>query len=92
MLIDIVQIGSLFNFKLFLIVSIIKFCFCKRHYHVKGNETCVAIFKHNFHTREQEPTTAPDRQIRRLGLAFEHSNDPIFKSSNARALPGGGGC
>ena len=40
-----------------------------------------------------------DRQIRRQGRAFEHYfgprggnlNDPIFKSSNARGLPGGKG-
>ena len=40
-----------------------------------------------------------DRQIRRYGKAFEHHfargrgnlNDPIFESSNARALLGGGG-
>ena len=79
MLIDIVQLGNLFYFKQFVIVSIIKFCFCKWRYHVKGHETCVGMFIHNLHKRRQEPTTAPDRQIQRLGRAFKQSNLQKFK-------------
>ena len=45
-----------------------------------------------------EPTTTSDRKIRRLGRVFEHYfgprgrefDDPIFKNSNGRAVPGGG--
>ena len=44
MLIDIVQLGNLFNFKSFLIVLILKLCFCKRHHHIKGHKTCVGMF------------------------------------------------
>ena len=73
LLIDIVQLGNLFHFKYFLLVSVIKFCFCKWHYHVKGQETCVGLFIHKLHQRRYELTTAPDRQIGKLGRAFEHS-------------------
>ena len=44
LLIDIVPLGNLFNVKAFLIASILKLCFCKRHHHIKGHETFVGMF------------------------------------------------
>ena len=38
MLIDIVRLGNLFNIQSFLIVLMLKLCFCKRHHHIKGHE------------------------------------------------------
>ena len=80
------------------LVSTIKFCFCKRQYHVKSHETCVGMFIHKLHKRRQKPTTALtekfDHWISHLNTLLARGgwnlNDPIFKSSNARTLPGGG--
>ena len=44
MLIDIVRLGNLFNFKSFSIVSILKLCFCKGYHHIEGHETCWHVY------------------------------------------------
>ena len=96
MLFDIVRLGNLFNFKKFLIVSLLKLSFCKRHHDIKGHETCIytSFFKGDRSRRRHLTDKFDDR----LGYSNTilvrgggNLNNPIFKSSNARALPGGWG-
>ena len=52
---------------------------------MKSHKTCVGMFIHKLHKRRQEPTTAPDGQIRSLDNSFEHSFGPRgleFERSN----------
>ena len=60
------------------VVFLLKLRFCKRHHHIKGHETCVG------RSRRRHLTDKFDDRVGNL-------NDPIFKSLNAWALPGGGG-
>ena len=93
MLIDIVRLGNLFNFKRFLIVSKLELSFCKRHHHIEGHETRIyTSFIQDHRSPRRHLTDKFDDWAGHLNTILVRGggnlNNPIIKSSNARAFPG----
>ena len=80
------MLNHIHSFNSFFIVSILKLCFCKQHHHISGQETCVVVVK---------TQAKSDRRVGHLNIILARGggqlNNIIFKSSNVRIRPGGGG-